>query len=67
MTVRLIKHEPVPDSGSYEVRFSNGRESVYFYWDDQPSRRLKPDTLDKQTALTKAKEFARAERDKEQR
>jgi hypothetical protein len=28
----------VPDSGSYEVRFPDGRPSVFFYFDDNPGR-----------------------------
>jgi hypothetical protein len=60
--VRLIKHEVIPDCGSFEVRFSDGRPSQYFYWDDLPSRRLRPDLVDSETALEQAKAFARAER-----
>jgi hypothetical protein len=45
MTIRLIKHEAVPRCGSYEVRFSDGRPSRYFYWEDLPGRRLRPDLL----------------------
>ncbi|WP_271671992.1 hypothetical protein [Bradyrhizobium sp. CCBAU 51627] len=33
MTIRLIKHEAMPDTGSFEVRFADGRRSVYFYVD----------------------------------
>ena len=58
--VRIIKHEAVPDCGSFEVRFADGRESIYFYWDDLPSRRLNPAMLDRETALEKAKALARA-------
>jgi hypothetical protein len=57
-----MKHEAVPDCGSFEVRFADGRPSVYFYWDDQPSRRLRPDTLDRGTALEQAKALARSAR-----
>jgi hypothetical protein len=60
--VRLIKHEVIPDCGSFEVRFSDGRPSKYFYWDDLSSRRLRPDLVDSETALEQAKAFARAER-----
>ena len=63
MPIRLIKHEAVPRCGSYEVRFSDGRPSRYFYWDDVPSRRLRPDLLTGDEALEKAKALARAERD----
>jgi hypothetical protein len=36
--IRIVRHEPVPKTGSYEVRFPDGRESVYFYWDDIAGR-----------------------------
>jgi hypothetical protein len=58
--IRIVKHEAVPGCGSFEVRFPDGRESVYFYWDDLPSRRLRPETLDRETALEKAEAVARA-------
>jgi hypothetical protein len=58
--IRIIKHEAVPDCGSFEVRFPDGRPRQYFYWDDLPSRRLNPETLDRETALEKAKALARA-------
>ena len=60
--VRIIKHEAVPQCGSFEVRFADGGPSQYFYWDDLPSRRLNPATLDRETALKKAKALARAAR-----
>jgi hypothetical protein len=60
-TARLIKHEAVPKCGSFEVRFSDGRPSQYFYWDDLPSRRLRPDLVASEVALERAKAFARAE------
>jgi hypothetical protein len=34
MTVRLIGHEE-----SFEVRYSDGRPSKYFYFDEHPGRR----------------------------
>src|SRR5271165_2182509 len=58
--VRLIKHEAVPNCGSCEVRFPDGGPSKYFYWDDLPSRRLRPDLLTSAVALEQAKAFARA-------
>jgi len=63
-SVRLIKHEAVPKCGSYEVRFSDGRPSRFFYWDDEPGRRLRPDLLTGEMAEQHTKTLARAERDK---
>jgi hypothetical protein len=62
--VRLINHEAVPKCGSFEVRFSDGAPSKYFYWDDVPGRRLRPEKGDSKEALRQAKAFARAMRDK---
>jgi hypothetical protein len=59
--VRLIKHEVIPKCGSYEIRFPDGRPSRFVYWDDLPSRRLRPDAIDQAVALRVAKIFARAE------
>src|SRR5581483_3881256 len=64
MNIRLIRHEAVPKTGSYEVRFPDGRPSRFFYWDDIPGRRLRPDLVDSATAERDAKAFARAEQDK---
>ena len=49
--IRIVRHEPVPKSGSYEVRFPDGRPSKFFYWEDTPGRRLKPDHTDSKQAL----------------
>ena len=62
--VRIICHEAVPQCGSFEVRFPDGRPSRYFYWDDIPGRRLRPDTLTSERALEQAEELARVEQDK---
>ena len=43
--IRIIKQEAVPKCGSFEVRFSDGRPSQYFYWKDLPGRRLRQDLL----------------------
>jgi hypothetical protein len=51
-------------SGSYEVWFDNGRPSKFFYFDDLPNRRLRPDVMTKARAHDAAQAFARAERDK---
>ena len=64
MPIRVVKHEVVPQTGSFEVRFSDGRPSVYFYWDDIPDRRVRPDQTDSNRALEAAKPLARSERDK---
>jgi hypothetical protein len=62
--IRIVLHEAVPNCGSFEVRFPDGRESVYFHWDDIAGRRMRPDVVDNATALERAKSFARAEQDK---
>jgi hypothetical protein len=51
--------------GSFEVRYPDGRRSQYFYWDDIPVRRLRPETLDRETALERAKAVARGHLRKE--
>ena len=59
MTVRLIKHETVPGTGSFEVRFADGRRSMYLYFDDLPSRRLRPGQVPREEAFDSARMFAR--------
>ena len=39
MAVKIKKHEAVPDCGSYEVRFDDGRPSVFFCWDNIAGRK----------------------------
>jgi hypothetical protein len=34
-SVRIIKHEAIQQTGSYEVQFLDGRPSVYHYFDDE--------------------------------
>jgi hypothetical protein len=63
--IRIIRHSAVPATGSFEVRFTDGRTSRFFYWDDIAGRRLRPDILTSAEALEQAKAFARAERDKD--
>ena len=38
--IRIIPHSQkgIPDTGSFEVRFPDGRPSKYFYWDDNRGR-----------------------------
>jgi hypothetical protein len=62
--VHLRKHEAVQDCGSFEVWFDDGRPSKFFYFDDLPNRRLRPDVMTKPQAAEAAQAFARAERDK---
>jgi hypothetical protein len=63
-TVRIVKHEARPGCGSFEVRYADGRPSQSFYWDDIPARRLRPETLDRETALERAKKLARFAQDR---
>jgi len=65
--IRLFKHTSapeLPDCGSYEVSFPDGRESLYFYFDDNPGRRSITMSLSSEEFERKAKELARAEQDK---
>jgi len=66
--MRILRHiaaPQLPDTGSYEVRFPDGRASVYFYFDDNPGRRSNhPNRLTQAEAEQVAKELARAEQDK---
>ena len=62
--IRIIRHSAVLDTGSCEVRFADGRPSGYFFFDDIPGRRPRPDMLTSEQALEQARAFARAERDK---
>ena len=67
MKIRLLRHTAapeVPGSGSYEVRFPDGRDSIYFYWDDNPGRRSITLELSSEEAERKAKDLARTEQDK---
>ena len=64
MTIRIIRHEVIPKQGNFEVSFSDGRPSKYFYWDDEKSRRLRPELVEREAAKAAAEEFARGERDK---
>lgn len=61
--IRIIKHEAIPKCGSFEVRIP-GKPSVYFYWDDVASRRLRPEKMTGEQALEAAKTLARKEREK---
>jgi hypothetical protein len=58
--IRIIKHEAVPDCGSFEVRFPDGRPSRFSIGTTCRAGRLNPNTLDRETALERAKAVARA-------
>jgi len=57
-------HKSSPDCGSYEVRFPDGRPSKYFYFENLPGRRVRPDRVEQAVAEQNAERFAREERDK---
>jgi hypothetical protein len=62
--IRITRHEVVPKSGSYQVRFSDGRPTKLFDFDDV-LQHLRPDMLTSEQALEQAKAFVRAERNKD--
>lgn len=64
--IRIIPHAPegILHCGSFEVRFPDGRESVYHYWDDNLGRRAINMKMSHDEALETAKKLARAEQDK---
>jgi hypothetical protein len=68
MKIRLLKHTAAPSvtdvGSSYEVRFPGRRESVYFYFDDNPGRRSITLSMSSEEAERRAKELARTEHDK---
>ena len=57
MKIRPIEHEVIPDCGSYEVPFPDGRRSKYFYFENIPGRRLRPDVVDSTVAELVAKDL----------
>jgi hypothetical protein len=62
--IRIIPRRIVDDdSGSLEVWFAGGQESVSFYWDNLVSRRLSP-SLTHEQAIEKAVALANVEMDK---
>jgi hypothetical protein len=61
--IRIIKHEAVPLCGSFEVRFPDGRPSQYFYFDDMPGHRMRPNLVDRATARRGSRVSCRAEQD----
>jgi hypothetical protein len=53
------QHEVVPDCGSYEVRFPDGRPSKYFYFENLPGRRLRSDRAEQAVARQRFKKIRR--------
>ena len=45
LDAKSVELPAVPRCGSYEVRYADGQPSQYFYWDDEASRRLRPELL----------------------
>jgi hypothetical protein len=56
----------VPRCGSFEVRFPDEKPSKYFYWEDIPGRRLRPEQMTDEEALEKARKFSGKARDEAQ-
>lgn len=57
--VRIRKtKEAVPKTGSYRVDYDG--KTKFFYYDDVPSRRLRPETMTSEQAFEAAREFARS-------
>jgi hypothetical protein len=60
--VRILRHGVISKSGSYEVRYADGRESKFFYWDDSRSRRMKSKLATGKRAFAQARALLLAER-----
>ena len=60
MTIRIIKHEAVRQLLKFES--PDGREFKFFYWDDIPGRRLRPDRVPGAEALEQAQAVAARDR-----
>jgi hypothetical protein len=49
----------IPESGSFEVRYPDGRPSDYFYFEDDPSRRVRFKVMTRVEAMKAAQGKAR--------
>jgi hypothetical protein len=58
-SVRIIKHEAIPQTGSFEVKFTDRRPSVYHYFDDDPGRRSITGKMTSAQALERAQATAK--------
>ena len=63
-SARIIRHEVIPETGSFEVRFADGRPSVYHYFDDNPGRRSITGAMTSAEALRAAKILAQVSQDR---
>jgi hypothetical protein len=63
-SVYIIRHEAIPQTGSYEVKFTDGRPSICHYFDDDRGRRSITGKMTSADALQAAKALARAEQEK---
>ncbi|MBV9457324.1 MAG: hypothetical protein JO141_07415 [Bradyrhizobium sp.] len=59
----IIKHEAIPQTGSYEVRFPEGRPSAFYYFEDNPGRRSITRQMTSAEALRAAKMLAQVDPD----
>ena len=59
----MIPNEAVLDAGSSEVAYPDGRPSDFFYFEDSPGRRLRPDVMTRPEAQRAAQAKARQEQD----
>lgn len=61
--VRIVPHSPpgIPDTGSFEVWFADGRPSKFFYWDDNPGRRSITGQMSHDEAREAARDLARSQ------
>jgi len=58
--IRIVPHAGIDkDCGSFEVRVS-----VFFHWEDNPGRRLRPDAMTREQAKEAAQKLAREEQEK---
>jgi hypothetical protein len=65
-SIRIGKHESIPQTGSYEVRFPDGRPSVYYYFDDNAGRPSITGNMTGAEALRAAKVLAQVTQDDSQ-
>ena len=57
--IKISRHEVIPHQGSFRVDYPDGRQSVWFYWEDDASRRAVNKRMTQEEAKLKAQELAR--------